>query len=123
MFGMLGRGHRPAGRAGGRAPVEKHPAMAHDRSVASGWSGHPSGNTAFPLVIDVRPLVAAGQEPFETIMVAVAQLRGDQPLVVKAPFEPVPLVGVLSEKGFSYSAEHLPGGDWKVRFTRPIPGR
>lgn len=85
--------------------------------------GHPSGGTAQPLVVDVRPLVAAGQEPFGAIMVAVAQLRGNQPLVVKAPFEPVPLFGVLAAQGFEYRAEPLAGGDWQVRFTRPIAAR
>ncbi len=51
---------------------------------------------------DARPVIAAGGEPFDDIMMAVAALGEDEELVVLAPFEPVPLEGVLSACGFSY---------------------
>lgn len=35
-----------------------------------------------------------------------------------APFEPVPLEGVLAEQGFDYEAVPLDGGDWRVTFSR-----
>jgi uncharacterized protein (DUF2249 family) len=69
--------------------------------------------------IDARPIIAAGDEPFDTIMSAVSSLAEDEELVVLAPFEPVPLEGVLSSQGFSYQAEELGGGDWKVTFRQP----
>ena len=50
---------------------------------------------------DARPVIAAGGEPFDDIMTAVAALGEDEELVVIAPFEPVPLEGVLSSRGFS----------------------
>jgi uncharacterized protein (DUF2249 family) len=68
--------------------------------------------------IDARPIVAAGGEPFDTIMLAVATLAENEELVVLAPFEPVPLEGVLSSQGFSYEAVDLGGGDWQVTFRR-----
>ncbi|MDA8300999.1 MAG: DUF2249 domain-containing protein [Actinomycetota bacterium] len=68
--------------------------------------------------VDARPIIAAGDEPFDTIMSAVSELAGDEELVVLAPFEPVPLEGVLSSQGFYYQAEDLGGGDWKVTFRR-----
>jgi uncharacterized protein (DUF2249 family) len=68
--------------------------------------------------VDARPIIAAGGEPFDTIMSAVSELAGNEDLVVLAPFEPVPLEGVLSSQGFSYQAEDLGGGDWKVTFRR-----
>ena len=46
--------------------------------------------------IDARPLIAAGD----------------------APFEPVPLEGVLGAQGFSYEAVELGAGDWQVTFRR-----
>ncbi|MGH3068114.1 MAG: DUF2249 domain-containing protein [Streptosporangiaceae bacterium] len=49
-----------------------------------------------------RPHAAAGGEPFGTIMAAVAALADGEELVVLAPFEPVPLEGVLGSQGFSY---------------------
>jgi uncharacterized protein (DUF2249 family) len=66
--------------------------------------------------VDARPIIAAGGEPFDTIMSAVATLGEGEELVVLAPFEPVPLEGVLSSQGFSYEAIDLGGGDWQVTF-------
>jgi Uncharacterized conserved protein (DUF2249) len=54
--------------------------------------------------VDARPIIAAGGEPFDTIMAAVAGLADGEELVVLAPFEPVPLEGVLGSQGFSYDA-------------------
>ena len=68
--------------------------------------------------VDARPTIAAGNEPFEEIMAAAASLEDGEELVVMAPFEPVPLEGVLSSQGFSYEAEDLGNGDWRVTFRR-----
>lgn len=68
--------------------------------------------------VDARPIIAAGGEPFETIMAAVAGLADGEDLVVLAPFEPVPLEGVLSSQGFAYEADEVGGGDWQVTFRR-----
>jgi uncharacterized protein (DUF2249 family) len=67
--------------------------------------------------VDARPIIAAGGEPFDTIMTAVAGLADGEELVVLAPFEPVPLEGVLGSQGFSYDAD-LGDGDWRVTFRR-----
>ncbi len=69
-------------------------------------------------IVDARPILAAGQEPFATIMDAAEAVGDDQILVVYAPFEPVPLEGVLAEQGFCFVADRLPGGDWRVTFLR-----
>jgi uncharacterized protein (DUF2249 family) len=69
--------------------------------------------------IDARPIIAAGDEPFDLIMSAVAALEPDEEFVVLAPFEPVPLEGVLGAQGFSYEAVELGAGDWQVTFRRP----
>lgn len=68
--------------------------------------------------IDARPLIAAGDEPFDLIMATVAALGEYEELVVLAPFEPVPLEGVLGAQGFSYEAVELGAGDWQVTFRR-----
>jgi uncharacterized protein (DUF2249 family) len=68
--------------------------------------------------VDARPIIAAGGEPFETIMAAAGALADGEPLVVLAPFEPVPLEGVLSSQGFSYEVADLGDGDWQVTFRR-----
>jgi len=71
------------------------------------------------VTIDARPIIAAGDEPFDLIMAAVGALERDEELVVLAPFEPVPLEGVLGAQGFSYEAVDLGDGDWQVTFRRP----
>lgn len=68
--------------------------------------------------VDARPIIAAGGEPFDTIMAAVAALAESEELVVLAPFEPVPLEGVLGSQGFMYEVADLGDGDWQVTFRR-----
>ncbi len=69
--------------------------------------------------VDARPVLAAGDEPFAMIMAALDGLAGEEDLVVLAPFEPVPLEGLLSAQGFDYEAVELGGGGWQVTFRRP----
>ncbi|HVZ77833.1 MAG TPA: DUF2249 domain-containing protein [Gemmatimonadaceae bacterium] len=66
--------------------------------------------------LDVRPLLAAGQEPFPVIMEAVGALGADQVLLLRAPFEPVPLFAVLARRGFEHYAQQQAADDWCVWF-------
>jgi uncharacterized protein (DUF2249 family) len=70
------------------------------------------------VVIDARPVIAGGGEPFDMIMEAVGRLADDGILVVWAPFEPVPLQGVLAEQGFLCVSDEMAGGDWRTTFVR-----
>lgn len=67
---------------------------------------------------DARPIIAAGGEPFGDIMAAVAALSRDEELVLLAPFDPMPLKGVLGAQGFTCDATNLDNGDWQVTFHR-----
>jgi hypothetical protein len=49
--------------------------------------------------LDVRPLLARGEEPFEAIMRAADALAGDEALHLIAPFEPRPLYDVMRRRG------------------------
>ena len=69
-------------------------------------------------VVDARPTLAAGGEPFAEIMDAAGQVGVGEALVVYAPFEPVPLEGVLGEMGFTFAADPIDDGDWRVTFVR-----
>lgn len=95
------------------------PGEFHWISVESGPEEWQIDITNRARVVDARPLIARGEEPFATIMAAVAELGDDEVLVVRAPFEPVPLEGVLSEQGFTYVVDELGQDDWRVVFTRP----
>jgi len=68
--------------------------------------------------IDVRPIIAAGEKPFDAIMAEVDALGGDEVLVVLAPFEPTHLEETLADKGFSHRADEMDGGDFCVTFER-----
>ena len=77
-----------------------------------------------PLVLDVRPSLAEGQDPFASIMQAVGQLAADQELLLIAPFEPVPLYNVLAQRGFAYATQQAAPSEWRVTFrpaTASIP--
>ena len=69
-------------------------------------------------ILDVRPIIAAGDEPFQLIMSTVGHLGLDEELVIIAPFEPVPLEGVLGSQGFAFDAVEIGAGDWQVTFSR-----
>ncbi len=64
--------------------------------------------------LDVRDDIRRGEEPFGGIMAAVKALAQDQALVLRAPFEPVPLYGVLGRRGLAHWTECRGPGDWVV---------
>ena len=67
--------------------------------------------------LDVRPILAAGGEPFGRIMEVVTSLGADEGLRLLAPFRPVPLFAALGSKGFTHQEREIGGGDWEVLFT------
>lgn len=69
-------------------------------------------------VLDVRPELEAGGEPFVRIMEAAAAIAPGASLVLVAPFEPVPLYGALGAQGFSHATQGVAADEWVVRFTR-----
>jgi uncharacterized protein (DUF2249 family) len=68
--------------------------------------------------LDVRPILAAGGEPFGKIMATAASLASDEGLRLLTPFRPVPLFEALGAKGFAYEDRQIGGGDWEVLFRR-----
>lgn len=79
--------------------------------------------------LDVREEIHAGREPFIRIMAVVKALGADQVLVLRAPFEPLPLYEVLGRRGFAHWIERADADDWLVWFFRdagpasgPTPG-
>jgi uncharacterized protein (DUF2249 family) len=68
--------------------------------------------------LDVREDVRAGRGPFARIMAAVDALSPEGVLVLRAPFEPVPLYPVLARRGFAHWAESGEAGDWRVWIYR-----
>lgn len=71
--------------------------------------------------LDVRPILQAGEEPFQAIMDAVGALAPGEALRLYAPFRPVPLFPVMGNRGFAAEDRRLPDGGWEVTFT-PMAG-
>lgn len=69
-------------------------------------------------VLDVRQLLARGEEPFTHIRTQVDQLPPGQGLTVVAPFVPAPLIEMLKGEGFSSTMERRSDGAWAVNFWR-----
>ncbi|HXG04198.1 MAG TPA: DUF2249 domain-containing protein [Candidatus Binatia bacterium] len=69
--------------------------------------------------LDVREDIRRGKEPLGRIMTAVKGLGPGQVLVVRAPFEPVPLYEVLGRRGLAHWTERHAADDWSVWFYRP----
>jgi uncharacterized protein (DUF2249 family) len=68
--------------------------------------------------LDVREEIRRGQEPFAKIMSTVKALGPEQVLVLRAPFEPVPLLAGLRKRGFAHWSEQSAPDDWTVWFYR-----
>ena len=72
--------------------------------------------------LDVRDDLARGVEPLERFLAAVERLGPTEALVLRVPFEPLPLYRVLGARGFAHHAEHRAPGDWWVWFHREPDG-
>ena len=70
------------------------------------------------IVLDVRPELAQGGEPFVHIMEAAYAIHPGGTLVIIAPFEPVPLYDVLGAQGFSHETKKVAADEWIIEFTR-----
>jgi Uncharacterized conserved protein (DUF2249) len=66
--------------------------------------------------LDVRPILSAGEEPFEKIRARIDALGDNEGLSVIAPFLPSPLIEKLRSEGFRSRVERQVGGGWVVHF-------
>jgi hypothetical protein len=69
-------------------------------------------------ILDVRPILAKGIEPFSRIRESIDALGPDEGLSVTAPFLPSPLIEKLGSEGFQSRVERQVGGGWMVHFWR-----
>lgn len=61
-------------------------------------------------VLDVRPVIAAGEHPKEMVLEAAGRLQAGEVLEFIAPFTPEPLVKLLRDKGFTVIVKPPQGG-------------
>jgi uncharacterized protein (DUF2249 family) len=77
-----------------------------------------SSNARKICTLDVRPLIARGEEPFQKIMRAVTNLSSGESLLLVTPFLPAPLIEKLKADGFTARPERAGTGEWLTRFDR-----
>lgn len=68
--------------------------------------------------LDVRPMIARGEQPLARIEQALAKLGTEEALEVHSPFLPAPLIERLSSEGYRYHFEATAPGHWTVYFWR-----
>jgi hypothetical protein len=72
--------------------------------------------------LDVRPMLARGEEPFAAIMTAATGIPAHGFLLLDAPFDPAPLRRVLAGKGFVSQGRKLAERHWRLCFRRTDAG-
>ncbi len=110
---LLERLNRALGIDNPPAPAATQPAETRIGTPAPAWLEAPVG-----FQLDVRPILAAGGEPFQNIMQAAAEVLVGQRLLLEAPFEPLPLYKVMEKKGFAAWCEQLAPQHFRVHFYR-----
>jgi hypothetical protein len=69
--------------------------------------------------LDVRPMMARGEQPFTKIMGVVQSIRPGEGFVLITPFVPAPLIERLQSEGFSTRPELRGDGGWQTQFVLP----
>lgn len=57
--------------------------------------------------LDVRPVIHAGQDPLNLILNKLKEIEAGQVLKLINSFEPIPLIQLLSKKGFKHYVENI----------------
>jgi uncharacterized protein (DUF2249 family) len=120
-------------RAVGEGDPAPHPALSPEgRGIVGAPAGkgssepRPAALTEVPESrqrhLDVREDIRRNEEPFARIMAAVKALGSDEVLVLRAPFEPIPLYDVLGKRGLAHWTECRAPDDWSVWFYRRAGG-
>lgn len=111
--------------AGVAAPDAPQPVSGDHSALADGSAlvaGVPFDRAPVAVTLDVRPLLARGEEPFRAIMAAAAAVGPGQALCLRAPFEPVPLYDILGRRGFAHQAAQHGPDDWEIVFVKTTDG-
>jgi len=75
------------------------------------------------LFMDVRPLLAQGSDPLQSVVELAAAVEPGGRFTLAAPFNPLPLRRVLSQMGFSSQAHKLDDQHWHIILERDGQGR
>ena len=69
--------------------------------------------------LDVRPLLQDGIDPLNRILLTLEKLPDNGVLQVTAPFQPTPLMTLLTAKGYVVTPQEFPDNEWVMTVRRP----
>lgn len=69
--------------------------------------------------LDIRPLLARGEEPYAAIMALVDKVGPSDEMSIVSPFLPAPLVERMQSTGYEVHPERQSDGSWITRFRKP----
>lgn len=72
------------------------------------------------VVLDVRPFIETGKDPFTVILESIKTIKHHQVLKLINSFEPVPLIQLLSKQGFEYYVETVDDNTIVTYFHKPV---
>jgi hypothetical protein len=71
--------------------------------------------------VDLMPYAEALRDPMPAVAKALVSLeRPEEVLLIKHPFDPIPLRDMFARRGFSSWAEERKPGEWFIYFYRPM---
>ena len=74
---------------------------------------------ARPRTLDVRALIARGEEPFPQVLGLVRSVAPGEEFVIVTPFIPAPLIERLRAEGYAIRPELVGDGSWRTHFVKP----
>ena len=113
-------GESPLPAVEGREADHASPVQPESRGEGA---SRPEVPAASQVHLDVRDSIRRGEEPFARIMATVRELGPGEALVLRVPFEPIPLYDALGKRGLAHFAERRGPDDWLVWFQRPDAGQ
>ncbi len=69
--------------------------------------------------LDVRTLIANGEEPFPHVMALVQATGPGEGFTLVTPFIPAPLIERLQSEGYAVRPAARGDGTWETHFQRP----
>lgn len=90
-------------------------------SLPDGESELPEFDPALLVELDLREFLRQGGAPRERILTAIDALPEHGVLHLRTPFRPVPLIQLLTDRGFHCHSASFSEGDWSTWFWRTIP--
>ncbi|MGZ3753656.1 MAG: DUF2249 domain-containing protein [Mucilaginibacter sp.] len=74
------------------------------------------------LELDVRPILEQGNDPLKEILANINRLEENQGLKLVNTFEPLPLIHLLADKGFTHHVETVDDNTVITYFNKVAPG-